>query len=111
LNLITVELSRRLTGTKVTANFLHPGVIRTNLTRDMNPAAQAIFSFVKLFFLSPDRGARTSIYLATSPEVEGVTGKFFSKEREVQAPTESYDAEVAMRLWQKCEELTHTKNT
>jgi len=109
LNLITVELSRRLTGTKVTANFLHPGVIRTNLIRDMNPAARAIFSFVKLFFLSPDRGARTSIYLASSPEVEEMNGKFFSKEREARAPAESYDAEVAMRLWQKCEELTHTK--
>jgi NAD(P)-dependent dehydrogenase (short-subunit alcohol dehydrogenase family) len=109
LNLITVELARRLAGTRVTANFLHPGVVRTNLTRDMNPVAQAIFSFVKLFFASPEKGARTSIYLASSPEVEGVSGRFFANEREAQAPAESYDAEVAARLWHECEELAHVK--
>lgn len=109
LNLLTVELARRLKGTRVTANFLHPGVVRTNLARDMNPAAQAIFSFVKLFFASPEKGARTSIYLASSSEVEGVSGKYFSKGREAEAPKESYDAEVAARLWQKCEELTRVK--
>lgn len=79
LNLLTVELARRLVGTRVTANFLHPGVVRTNLARDMNPAAQAIISFVKLFFASPEKGARTSIYLASSSEVEGVSGKYLSK--------------------------------
>ncbi len=109
LNLLTVELARRLTGTRVTANFLHPGVVRTNLARDMNPAAQAMVSFVKLFFASPEKGARTSIYLASSSEVEGVSGRYFSKGREVKAPKESYDAEVAMRLWQKCEEMTRAK--
>jgi NAD(P)-dependent dehydrogenase (short-subunit alcohol dehydrogenase family) len=109
LNLLTVELARRLKGTRVTANFLHPGVIKTNLARGMNPAAQAVFSFVKLFFASPEKGARTSIYLASSPEVEGVSGKFFSKEREAEAPAESYDLDVATRLWQKCEELTRVK--
>jgi NAD(P)-dependent dehydrogenase (short-subunit alcohol dehydrogenase family) len=109
LNLLTVELARRLKGTQVTANFLHPGVVRTNLARDMNPAAQAVFSFVKLFFASPEKGARTSVYLASSPEVEGVSGKFFSKGREAEAPAESYDPEVATRLWQKCEELTRVK--
>jgi NAD(P)-dependent dehydrogenase (short-subunit alcohol dehydrogenase family) len=109
LNLITVEFARRLKGTHVTANFLHPGVVRTNIARDMNPAAEAVFAFVKLFFASPEKGARTSIYLASSSEVEGVSGKFFSKEREAEAPKESYDAEAAARLWQKCEELTRMK--
>ena len=109
LNLLTVELARRLTGTRVTANFLHPGVVRTNLARDMNPVAQAIFSFVKLFFASPEKGARTSIYLATSPEVERISGRYFANEREAQAPKESYDAELAGRLWHECEELTHAK--
>jgi NAD(P)-dependent dehydrogenase (short-subunit alcohol dehydrogenase family) len=106
LNLITSELARRLGGTGVTANFLHPGVVRTNLARNLNPVAQAIFSVVKLFFASPEKGARTSIFLASSPEVEGVSGKYFAKEREATAPEKSYDEEAAKRLWEKCEELT-----
>ncbi len=107
LNLITLELARRLEGSSVTVNFLHPGVVRTNLARDLNPVAQAIFSFVKLFFASPEKGARTSIFLASSPEVEKVSGKYFSKEREVAAPKASYDVETAKRLWEKCEALTN----
>jgi NAD(P)-dependent dehydrogenase (short-subunit alcohol dehydrogenase family) len=106
LNLITLEFARRLAGTGVTANFLHPGVVRTNLVRDYNPVVQAIFSFVRLFFASPEKGARTSIFLASSPEVEGVGGKYFAKERESKASKESYDAETADRLWEECEELT-----
>src|SRR6267143_3965723 len=74
LNLLTLEFARRLQGTGVTANFLHPGVVRTRLARDLNPAAQAILSFVKLFFASPEKGARTSIYVASAPELEGVSG-------------------------------------
>jgi NAD(P)-dependent dehydrogenase (short-subunit alcohol dehydrogenase family) len=111
LNLITLEFSRRLVRTSVTANFLHPGVVRTNLARDLNPVAQAIFSFVKLFFASPEKGAKTSIYLASSPEVEKVSGKYFAKEREATAPKQSYDEEAARRLWQKCEELTGLRQT
>jgi NAD(P)-dependent dehydrogenase (short-subunit alcohol dehydrogenase family) len=106
LNLLTLEFARRLRGTRVTANFLHPGVVRTNLARDMNPAAQAIFSLVKLFFASPEKGARTSIYVASAPELEGVSGKFFSNEKEATAPKESYDEAAANRLWQICEQLT-----
>jgi NAD(P)-dependent dehydrogenase (short-subunit alcohol dehydrogenase family) len=105
LNLLTLEFARRLRGTGVTANFLHPGVVRTNLARDMNPAAQAIFSLVKLFFASPEKGARTSIYVASAPELEGVSGKYFSSEKEATAPRESYDEAAAKRLWQICEKL------
>jgi retinol dehydrogenase 14 len=108
LNLITVELSRRLNGTGVTANFLHPGVIRTDLAKGLNPVAKAFFAFVKLFFGSPEKGARTSIYLATSPEVEGISGKYFSNQKELRANPESYDEAEAKRMWNICESLTAT---
>jgi NAD(P)-dependent dehydrogenase (short-subunit alcohol dehydrogenase family) len=107
LNLITVEFSRRLEGTGVTANFLHPGVIRTELgTRDVNPLFKALAAFVKVFMASPDKGARTSIYLASSPDVEGVTGKYFANQRQVKANPISFDEPTAKRLWKVCEEMT-----
>jgi NAD(P)-dependent dehydrogenase (short-subunit alcohol dehydrogenase family) len=107
LNLITVEFSRRLEGTGVTANFLHPGVIRTELgTRDVNPLFKALAAFVKVFMASPDKGARTSIYLASSPYVEDVTGKYFANQRQVKANPISFDEPTAKRLWKVCEEMT-----
>jgi len=107
LNLITVEFSRRLAGKGVTANFLHPGVIRTDLgSRGMNPVLKAIGKFVRLFMASPETGAKTSIYLASSPDVEGITGKYFGKSKEQKANPISYDQEAAKRLWKICEDLT-----
>jgi len=106
LNVLTVELARRLQGTGVTANFLHPGVVRTNLARDMNPVVQTLASIAKPFMASPKKGARTSIYVATAPELEGVSGKYFSGGKEATAPKESYDEAAAKRLWQVCEQLT-----
>jgi retinol dehydrogenase 14 len=112
LNLITVEFSRRLLGSGVTANFLHPGVIRTDLgSRDLNPVFAALAKFVKLFMASPEKGARTTIYLTTSSDVQSVTGKYFGSSREQKANPVSYDEPAARRLWNICEELTalHTK--
>jgi len=107
LNLITVEFSRRLEGAGVTANFLHPGVIRTELgTRDANPLLKAIAALVKLFMTSPEKGSRTSIYLATSPDVESVTGKYFANQKQVIANPISFDEATAKRLWKVCEEMT-----
>jgi retinol dehydrogenase 14 len=108
LNLLTAEFSRRLAGTSVTANFLHPGVIRTDLgSHDINPVFRALAKFIKLFMGSPDRGARTSIYLATSPEVAGITGKYFgSNTKEEKANPISYDQSAATKLWKICEEKT-----
>jgi len=107
LNLITLEFSRRLAGSGVTANFLHPGVIRTNLARDLNPAAKPRFKIVQLFMGSPEKGARTSIHLASSPEVEGLNGKYYgSKATEERAPEASYNEADAKKLWDVCEKLT-----
>ncbi|HXQ91695.1 MAG TPA: SDR family oxidoreductase [Nitrososphaerales archaeon] len=107
LNLITVEFSRRLEGTRVTANFLHPGVIRTELgTRDANLIFKAIAALVKLFMASPEKGSRTSIYLSTSPDVESVTGKYFANQKQVAANPISFDVATTKRLWEVCEKMT-----
>jgi len=107
LNLTTVEFSRRLAGTGVTANFLHPGVIRTDLgSHRLNPALAFLAKFVKLFMAGPEKGAQTSIYLATSPDVENVTGKYFGGRSEKMANPISYDEATAKRLWKICESLT-----
>lgn len=108
--LFTVELARRLEGTGVTANSLHPGVIPgTSLARDMPKAlVKVLETIAKIFFFwtSPEQGARTSIYLASSPDVAGVTGKYFVKSAEARSSKASVDAEAAARLWKVSEELT-----
>jgi NAD(P)-dependent dehydrogenase (short-subunit alcohol dehydrogenase family) len=101
--LFTYELARRLEGTLVTANCLHPGVIATNIARDM---PKAVGFALKLFFTGAEKGAGTSIYLATSEEVEGVTGKYFDDKKEARSNEESYDREIARRLWKVSAELT-----
>ena len=101
--LFTYELAKRLEGTGVTANCLHPGVIGTNLMRELPPIAGW---FMKLFFSSPEKGAETSIYLASSPEVEGVSGRYFIKRKEARSSKETYDEAAQQRLWQICVKLT-----
>jgi retinol dehydrogenase 14 len=101
--LFTYELAKRLRGTGVTANCLHPGTIGTNLMRELSPVASW---FMKLFFSSPEKGAETSIYLASSPEVEGVSGRYFIKREEARSSKETYDEAAQQRLWQICVELT-----
>lgn len=101
--LFTYELARRLAGTAVTANCLHPGVIATGIAREMpSPIKLAL----KLLFKRPRKGAETTIYLATSSEVEGVTGKYFVDKKQVTSSAASYDRTVADRLWHVSEELT-----
>ena len=100
--LFTYELARRLQGTGATANCLHPGGIRTRLNANYaGRAGAAEASPAEL-----QRGAQTSIYLATSPEVEGVSGKYFVNRRQTQSSAESYDQHLAQRLWQISAELT-----
>ncbi|UCC19531.1 MAG: SDR family oxidoreductase [Promethearchaeota archaeon] len=101
--LFTYELSRKLEGTGVTVNALHPGVVNTNLGRDMSKFNQW---FGKVFFKSPKKGAETSIYLASSPEVEEITGKYFVNKEPKLSSEESYVEEDAKRLWEICAEIT-----
>ncbi|XP_063298198.1 retinol dehydrogenase 14 [Pelobates fuscus] len=100
--LFTRELSRRLEGTGVTVNALHPGIVRTNLGRYINIPIlmKPLFSVVSwAFFKSPEEGAQTSIYLATSPEVEGVSGKYFGDCKEEELLPKAMDDLVARKLW------------
>ncbi|HWE35817.1 MAG TPA: SDR family oxidoreductase [Isosphaeraceae bacterium] len=101
--LFTRELARRLEGTGVTANALHPGLVATNFGAKMPAVARFFF---RLFGLPPEKGARTVIYLATSPGVEGVSGRYFYKEKEAKPSAGALDAEAARRLWQISETMT-----
>lgn len=101
--LFTYELARRLEGTGVTANCLHPGAVGTNLFRGLPKLLQALIAFVTI---GPARGARTSIYLAASSEVEAVSGKYFAKRRAERSSDASYDRNAARQLWEVSEELS-----
>jgi NAD(P)-dependent dehydrogenase (short-subunit alcohol dehydrogenase family) len=104
--MFTYELARRLAGTRVTANALHPGVVATNIWSSSAPIVRLINPLIRLVMLSPEAGAQTSLYLATSPEVAGVTGKYFDKQRTVRSSLASYDEAAAQRLWQISAEMT-----
>jgi NAD(P)-dependent dehydrogenase (short-subunit alcohol dehydrogenase family) len=108
--LFTYELARRLEGTGVTANVLHPGVVRTGFGKNNPGIIGQLFEIGQVigrpFFISPAQGAATSIYLASAPDVEGVSGKYFVKCKAVDSNAESYDTTVAQRLWQVSEQLT-----
>ncbi|XP_075840130.1 retinol dehydrogenase 14 [Microtus pennsylvanicus] len=100
--LFTRELARRLEGTNVTVNVLHPGIVRTNLGRHIHIPllARPLFNLVSwAFFKSPLEGAQTSIYLASSPEVEGVSGKYFGDCKEEELLPKAMDESVARKLW------------
>jgi NAD(P)-dependent dehydrogenase (short-subunit alcohol dehydrogenase family) len=104
--LFTQELARRIAGSGVTANCLHPGAIRSNLGRSDGRALEAVRRLIGLFLKSPEAGARTSIWLAGSPEVEGVSGRYFAKCRERRPAAHARDPETARRLWERSEELS-----
>ena len=103
LMLFSYELNRRLEGTSVTVNTVHPGVVNTNLGQDQSSFSKG---FAKLFFKKPEKGAETSIYLASSQEVEGITGKYFAKKQQKQSSEESYNEDYAKRLWDLSKEMT-----
>jgi NAD(P)-dependent dehydrogenase (short-subunit alcohol dehydrogenase family) len=103
LVLFTYELARKLQGTGVTANCLHPGFVATNIGQHgIGPAGRRV---IKLIYssigISPEEGAKTSIYLATSPEIEGVTGKYFVKSIPVRSAPISYDKSLQRQLWEE----------
>lgn len=109
LILFTYELARRLEGTGVTSNCLHPGAVATDgplQDPDLSSFSRSMYKLVRVFFASPEKGAETSIYLASSPELENVSGRYFIKKNQVASSPESYDEEIARRLWKVSEELT-----
>ena len=104
--LFTYELARQLEGTGVTVNVLHPGVIASNLGVNNSRFFASARRFMNLFLTSPEKGAQTMIYLASSPEVENVTGKYFINNKSVLSSKASYDKNAALLLWQMSMELT-----
>jgi NAD(P)-dependent dehydrogenase (short-subunit alcohol dehydrogenase family) len=103
--LFTHELAKRLDGTGVTVNSAHPGVVRTNFANN-NGLVTFGFRFLRPFFISPETAAKRILYVATSPDLEGVTGKYFTKMHEVKSSQESYDDDSARQLWQISDQLT-----
>jgi NAD(P)-dependent dehydrogenase (short-subunit alcohol dehydrogenase family) len=102
----TYELARRLEGTGVTVNAMHPGFVATNMAANNGWLVRLFLPLVHRKSLTPEQGASTAVYLASSPDVEGVTGKYFVREREVASDPVSYDESAARRLWQVSEVMT-----
>ncbi|HSK99666.1 MAG TPA: SDR family oxidoreductase [Rubrobacteraceae bacterium] len=106
--LFTYELARRIERTGVTANCLHPGAgIRTNFGSGVSGVFGFLVKALKPLMISPEKGAETSIYLASSPEVEGLSGRYFVKKAEARSSVVSYDERLAIRLWEVSAELTN----
>ncbi len=105
--MFTYALARRLEGTGVTANCLHPGFVKTRFGADNGGLfAAVLWVGMRLSAISVEKGAQTQIYLASSPEVEGVSGKYFDQCKEKASSAESMDEAKQERLWQVSEEMT-----
>jgi retinol dehydrogenase-14 len=104
--LFTYELARRLQGTSVTANALHPGVVSTSFGAEDPATVQRVFiPFLRPFMKSAAQGAATSIHLASAPELEQVSGRYFANSKSKKSCERSYHVAVAARLWQVSAEL------
>jgi len=104
--LFTRELARRVVGTGVTVNCLHPGGVATGLGWHNGWWAVLTAKSLRPFLRTPEQGADTALYLATSPEVAAVNGKYFSNRREIQPSPAAQDDAAAKRLWRIGAELT-----
>ncbi len=102
----TYELARRLEGSGVTANCLHPGVVSTALFRHLPPFLGVAVKLARPLLLTPAQGADTVVYLAASPDVADVSGRYFERREAVESSSISHDAESARRLWEVSEALT-----
>lgn len=105
--LFTYELARRLQGTGVTANTLHPGVIRTNIGNKYSTGLASLgWRLIKPFMATAEHGASTPLYLATAPELEGVTGYYFENCQPLKSSADSYDEQLAAQVWDRSMEMT-----
>jgi retinol dehydrogenase 14 len=104
--MFTYQLARRLQETGVTATVLHPGVVRTAFgAEDRSAVFATVIPMIRLFMRTPQQGAATSIYLASSPDVEGVTGRYFADCKPRTSNRDSYDTAAATRLWRVSADL------
>jgi NAD(P)-dependent dehydrogenase (short-subunit alcohol dehydrogenase family) len=107
--MFTYELAERLRGTGVVANCLHPGSVNTDFGKNNRGFMTLLFRVSKPFMRTPEQGADTIVYLAASPEVEGMTGKYLSDREVMTSSEESYDENLRKKLWEASEELTGLK--
>lgn len=107
--MFTYALARRLNGTGVTANTLHPGVVNTNFAKNNGGFMKLAMGMFSAFEITPEKGAQTSIYLASSPEVANVSGRYFIKSKPVKSSAASYDEAAQERLWELSEQMTAVK--
>jgi NAD(P)-dependent dehydrogenase (short-subunit alcohol dehydrogenase family) len=103
--LFTRELAKRLESTGVTANSLHPGVIASGFGHTYGGAISVVLKVVKPFLATPEEGAKTQVWLASSPEVEGITGNYFEKCAEAKPSRRALEADAPARLWEISEKL------
>jgi retinol dehydrogenase 14 len=105
--MFTYELARRLAGAGVTATVLHPGVVRTSFGAEDQAAYLAVMIRVaRLFMKTPAQGAGTPVYLASSPQVQGITGRYYVSRKPRTSSKASHDTTAAARLWQVSADLT-----
>lgn len=106
----TFELARRLDGTGVTVNALHPGFVATDMGKNNGLLARLIVPLIHFRSLTPEQGAQTSLYLASSPDVKGISGEYFVKCKIGHVDPIARDPEAARRLWRTSAELTGMDN-
>lgn len=104
LMVATFELARRIEGTGITANVVHPGLVRTKIA-DRGGVAGLAWTLAEPFMASPERGAETSIHVATAPELASVSGRYFKRRRVVEPNPLALDRELAVRVWRATEAL------
>lgn len=104
--LFTYELAARLQGQGVTANCLHPGAVATDLLRQL---PKLLYAMISPFLLTPEKGAETTVFLASSPAVEGVSGGYYEKMKAKRSSPRSYDVSARKRLWEMSEQLIDTQ--
>ncbi|MCY3574646.1 MAG: SDR family oxidoreductase [Chloroflexi bacterium] len=104
--LFTYEMARRLEDTDITVNAVHPGVVRTRFGHDTSRIWSALVKLFQTFALSPEKGAQTLIYLATSPDAGGISGKYWNQKQQKRSSQSSYDREQQRALWQYSAEVT-----
>ena len=99
--LFTAELARRMQGTGVTTNAVHPGAVATRLGRNNGMLGEALVGLLRYFVKTPEQGAATSLHVATSPGLEQTSGRYFADCREQRPSAAGRDAEAAARLWRE----------
>ncbi|MDZ7717005.1 MAG: hypothetical protein U5J95_12400 [Balneolaceae bacterium] len=107
--MFTYELAKKLKGTNITTNALHPGVVSTNLASEASWWMKFLYFIGRPFMRSSKKGARTSIYLATSEEVSNISGKYFRNRKETKPASIAFDDELTSELWEISEQLTGLK--